>query len=252
MAEGLGRYIKTSIENGSLQGLPLHGLQPTASHSQFVDDTMLMNTPTVQEANKLNSILSDFSEATGTSFNLAKSQLFFFNTPKAVQQHVSQLLSIPVCSLPTHYLGLPLSDFGSPKPFLGLSPTLHLQSSQQLDLSLSQSPSQNHSPQISSPSHTRLSFFRSCCPQSVIKKIQNLQRTFLWHGHNPDKKWALVSWEKVCKPKALGGLGLRDPGKLNNTMGEKIWWRWIKNPTEIWAQLWKHKYAPDIQQSHWI
>jgi hypothetical protein len=110
MAEGLGRYIKASIENGSLQGLPLHGLQPAASHSQFVDDTMLMNTPTVQEANKLNSILSDFSDATGTSFNLAKSQLFFFNTPKAIQQHVSQLLSIPVCSLPTHYLGLPLSD----------------------------------------------------------------------------------------------------------------------------------------------
>jgi hypothetical protein len=110
MAEGLGRYIKASIENGSLQGLPLHGLQPAASHSQFVDDTMLMNTPTVQEANKLSSILSDFSEATGTSFNLAKSQLFFFNTPEAIQQHISQLLSIPVCTLPTQYLGLPLSD----------------------------------------------------------------------------------------------------------------------------------------------
>jgi hypothetical protein len=25
-----------------------------------------------------------------------------------------------------------------------------------------------------------------------------------------------------------------------------------KNPTEIWAQLWKQKYAPDIQQSHSI
>jgi hypothetical protein len=48
MAEGLGHYIKASIQNGSLQGLPLHGLQPAASHSQFVDDTMLLNTPTMQ------------------------------------------------------------------------------------------------------------------------------------------------------------------------------------------------------------
>jgi hypothetical protein len=39
MAEGLGRYIKASVENGSLKGLPLHNLQPAASHSQFVDDT---------------------------------------------------------------------------------------------------------------------------------------------------------------------------------------------------------------------
>jgi hypothetical protein len=63
MVEGLGRYIKASIENGSLQGLPLHGLQTVASHSQFVDDTMLLNTPTGHEANKLSSILNDFSEA---------------------------------------------------------------------------------------------------------------------------------------------------------------------------------------------
>jgi hypothetical protein len=33
MAKGLGCYIKASIQNGSLQGLPLHGLQPTASHN---------------------------------------------------------------------------------------------------------------------------------------------------------------------------------------------------------------------------
>jgi hypothetical protein len=58
MAEGLGHYITASIADGSLQGLPLHGLQPTASHSQFVDDTMLMGTPTAQEAIKLKSILS--------------------------------------------------------------------------------------------------------------------------------------------------------------------------------------------------
>jgi hypothetical protein len=86
----LGHYIKTSVENGSLQGLALHGLQPATSHSQFVDDTILMNIPMAQESSKRNSILSDFSEATGTSFNLAKSHLFFFNTPKYIQQHVSQ------------------------------------------------------------------------------------------------------------------------------------------------------------------
>jgi hypothetical protein len=71
---------------------------------------MLLNTPRAQEENKLSSILNDFSEASGTTFNLAKSQLFFFNTPIAIQQHISQLLNIPVCSLPSQYLGLPLSD----------------------------------------------------------------------------------------------------------------------------------------------
>jgi len=78
MVEGLGRYIKASIKNGLLQGLPLHGLQPIASHFQFVDDVMLLNTPTMQEDNKLRSSLNDFSDTSKTTFNLTKSQLFFF------------------------------------------------------------------------------------------------------------------------------------------------------------------------------
>jgi hypothetical protein len=85
MAEGLGRYLSASIANGTLQGLSIHGLQPTASHNQFVDDTLLLNTPTAREAAKLRTILSDFSEASGTTFNLEKSQLFFFNMPTTVQ-----------------------------------------------------------------------------------------------------------------------------------------------------------------------
>jgi hypothetical protein len=85
-------------------------------------------------------------------------------------------------------------------------------------------------------------------PQSVIKTIRNLQRNFLWHGHHPDKKWALVGWDKICRPKSIGGLGLRDPSKLNNIMGAKLWWHWLKHPTELWARMWKHKYAPHTNE----
>ena len=46
MADGLGRYIKSVVQDGSLKGLPLHNISPAPSHSQFVDDTLLMNSPT--------------------------------------------------------------------------------------------------------------------------------------------------------------------------------------------------------------
>jgi hypothetical protein len=84
-------------------------------------------------------------------------------------------------------------------------------------------------------------------PKKIIKAIRNLQRNFLWQGVQPNRKWALVSWDKVCAPKCLGGLELRDPGKLNQTMGAKIWWRWLKTPDALWARLWKHKYASTMQ-----
>jgi hypothetical protein len=63
MAEGLGRCIKAALIDGSFKGLPLHNIQPALSHSHFVDDNLLLNSPTVWEANKLNSILSNFTEA---------------------------------------------------------------------------------------------------------------------------------------------------------------------------------------------
>jgi hypothetical protein len=48
-----------------------------------------MNTPTTQEDIKLKTILTDFVEASGTTLNLDKSQLYFFNTPVEIQNHIS-------------------------------------------------------------------------------------------------------------------------------------------------------------------
>jgi hypothetical protein len=104
-----GATSRPSVEEGSLKGLPLHNIQPAPSHNQFVDDTLLMNTPTTQESTKLNSILTDFVEASGMALNLDKSQLYFFNTPVVIQNHISRLLGILKSSLPSNYLGVPLT-----------------------------------------------------------------------------------------------------------------------------------------------
>jgi hypothetical protein len=113
MAEGLGRYIKSVVLEGNLKGLPLHNIRPSPSHSQFVDDTLLMNSATTREAQKLNSILSDFTEASGMTLDLDKSKIFFFNTPVAVQLHISKILGIPRSSLSSNYLGIPLTGAGT-------------------------------------------------------------------------------------------------------------------------------------------
>jgi hypothetical protein len=41
--------------------------------------------------------------------NLEKSKLYFFNMPVAIQNHISCLLGIPKSSLPSNYLGIPLT-----------------------------------------------------------------------------------------------------------------------------------------------
>jgi hypothetical protein len=63
MAKGLSRSIHVAIASNLLTGPPLHGISPPISHSQFVDDTLMMGTPTAREAQSLLSILQTFSEA---------------------------------------------------------------------------------------------------------------------------------------------------------------------------------------------
>jgi ribonuclease HI len=244
LAEGLGRYLRAAVLEGSLKGLPLHNLQPALSHSQFVDDTLLLNSPSDQEATKLRSILSDFTEASGMTLNLDKSKLFFFNTPVPVQRHISRLLGIPRSSLPSNYLGVPLSGAATSSiswDSLLLSISNRLRTWTFRPLNLASRLVLLKSVLQALPTYL---FTALAAPKKIIRAIRMLQRNFLWQGVQQKKKWALVQWDRLCLPKHQGGLGIRDPGKLNQIMGAKIWWRWLKNPSAAWAQLWKRKYAP--------
>jgi exonuclease III len=252
MAEGLSRSIHAALENNLLTGLPLHGLTPPISHSQFVDDTLLMGSPTAREANSLKEILQLFSDASGLECNKDKSQIFFFNTPLPIQLHISAILGFKRSSLPSKYLGIPLID------------SAHKHSSwENLLSSFSKRLSSWTFRALNLPSRLVLlkavlqalpvyAFSVLAAPRSVLNTIRSLQRNFLWHGLNKDKKIALVSWETICKPKAQGGLGIRDPSTMNRVLSAKIWWRWLKNPTDLWAKLWRKKYASNTAENNLI
>jgi len=183
---------------------------------------------------------------------LDKSQIFFFNTPPVIQQHISRLLGVPRSSLSSNYPGLPLSESVEWNIFWD-----------SLILSISNRLSSYTFRTLNIPSRLILLkemfqaiptyiFLGLVVPQTIIKSIIKIQQNFLSHGHEQGKKWALVSWEKICRPTPLGRLALRDPGKLNNKMGVKICWRWIKYPKELQARLWRQKYTPQIPQEHLI
>ena len=80
MVEGLSHSISASLHENKLFGLQPHAFAPPTTHQQFVDDTLLMGLPSINEATSFMSILMDFSATSGTSINPLKSKLFFFNT----------------------------------------------------------------------------------------------------------------------------------------------------------------------------
>jgi hypothetical protein len=61
MVEGLGRAIKAEVVQGNCKQNSLHGEENLSMHQQFVDNTMLMATPTLKETLIINQVLHYFS-----------------------------------------------------------------------------------------------------------------------------------------------------------------------------------------------
>lgn len=244
LMECLSRLICNAKEEGKIRGLqPLPPI-PATTHQQFVDDTMLHGSPTVKEALGYKRILNLFSEASGMEINLSKSTIFFFNTHLAVQKNLSSILGFRRGSLPMRYLAAPLTD----KPWqkvhwekilANLEKRCHHWTHRALNfagrLVLTKAVLQ------AIPQYL-LSIIPA--PKGVLQQMRVIQRSFLWTGNVEKKKWALVAWNKLCRPKKLGGLNLLDPFTINRARGAKLWWKLLKEPNLPWARHWKEKYAP--------
>ena len=110
LMEGLSCIIKSTKDMNVIKGLQPLNHSPATTHQQFVDDTMFHNTPSAKEAKGFKAILNLFSQASGMDLNLDKSSICFFNMHVAVQRHLTNILGFKIRSLPSKYLGIPLTD----------------------------------------------------------------------------------------------------------------------------------------------
>lgn len=110
MAEGMSRLLQHQAASGSLHGLQLHDGMDTQTHQQFVDDTMLMGHPSIQEARAFKNCLNQFAKASGLKVNSLKSHVFFLNILGITQCNILRTLGFSRGSFPSKYLGFPLSE----------------------------------------------------------------------------------------------------------------------------------------------
>lgn len=79
----------------------------------------------------------------------------------------------------------------------------------------------------------------------ICQLMEKSSRAFLWKGDTNIKKgWYHVAWDKVCKPKFCGGLGLRKLTDMNQAMLGKIGWSLAADNGKLWVQVLKAKYFP--------
>ena len=74
-------------------------------------------------------------------------------------------------------------------------------------------------------------------PSAVVKRLEKLQRCFLYGGRLREKKAHLVNWDVVCSEKRQGGLGLRKLTLLNEGLLGKWIWRFASDKDYTWKNL---------------
>uniref|UniRef100_A0A2N9I5R6 Reverse transcriptase domain-containing protein n=1 Tax=Fagus sylvatica TaxID=28930 RepID=A0A2N9I5R6_FAGSY len=246
--EVLSRMLNKVEEEGLIQGFragsnAVDGL--CISHLLYADDTILFCDADPDKLLYVRMVLTCFEAVTGLRVNMAKSEM----VPVGEVQNISELADSLCChigGLPLSYLGMPLG--ASYKAVAVWNPIIEklerrLSGWQKLYLSKGGRLTLLKSTLSSLPTYF-LSLFT--IPISVMRRIEKMQRDFLWGGLGDEVKHHLVSWDKVCAPKEVGGLGVRSLVLTNKALQGKWLWRFGLEGHHLWRRVLVAKFGSDL------
>ncbi|XP_062100131.1 uncharacterized protein LOC133806013 [Humulus lupulus] len=73
-------------------------------------------------------------------------------------------------------------------------------------------------------------------PHSVIQDIDRLHRNFLWGAQGNRNKFHCTSWDQVCLPKSMGGIGFKEGSKRNKVLLAKFIWAISSKQDVLWVK----------------
>ena len=92
---------------------------------------------------------------------------------------------------------------------------------------------------VAMPSYQALSLL---LPEKVCDKLDYLNCNFWW-GFSGEKKHELYlkSWDSICSPKALGGLGIKKIEDMNQDFVAKLTWKEASNVEKLWVKMFQKR-----------
>lgn len=75
-------------------------------------------------------------------------------------------------------------------------------------------------------------------PKKVANSIDRSLMRFRW-GFDPKKvhNFTPKSWLSICRPKSLGGLGIRNTSSFNEALLCKLGWSLLNKETNLWVSV---------------
>ena len=77
---------------------------------------------------------------------------------------------------------------------------------------------------------------------SLCDELNSMVGKFWWGWKNEERKMAWMSWEKLCMPKASGGMSFRDLRSFNLAVLAKQGWWLQQGSNSLFYKVFKSKY----------
>jgi hypothetical protein len=222
--EVLTKAVSLAVEHDLLK--PLAGITPLQRISIYVDDVVMFCKPVKLELAAVKQILYLFGNASGLHVNYRKSAATMIRGGEAEAKLVATELGCDIVPFPIRYLGLQLS----------LRPLTKAQWQPALDNIKRMLPAWQRS---LIAKESRLTLAKAVlqatpvhhilveeAPVWLLEEINKWLRAFFWSGKKEVTGGnCLVSWDSICRPFDLGGLGIKN--LQLHSLALRVRWIWL-------------------------
>jgi hypothetical protein len=243
-SEVLSRLLFKEERIGSIHGLKIARNCPAIHHLLFADDLLLFGKASVSVVASFNSCLVKYCRWSGQKINTSKSSIKFSkNIPSTKSEAIASILPYPSNLSTSLYLGLPILMGNSKiRAFQGIIDKVLGRIEGWKAKSLSQAGRLVLIKSVAAalPSYAMSSFL---LPKSFCAELDRIFKNFWWgFSASKTRNLTLKAWDSICKPKELGGLGLRRMREVNLALISKLGWNLLNKSDLMWVSQLHCKY----------
>lgn len=218
-AEGFSLLIQDAKDKGKMLGAPIGREKFSVSHLFFADDCILFGDASCEGAEVIQDVIKEYEMVSGQQVNFDKSLIYFgTNVVSGVQKEIVRLLGVRVASNPEKYLGLPMMVGRRKKwAFANFVDRFRKRIERWSLRYLSMGGKEVFVKSIlqAIPIYVMQCFL---LPKTLCCALEGIMNRFWWTNNKTLKGIHWSTWDMLCKPKWLGGLGFKNLFLFNKAL----------------------------------